>query len=814
MTAPLPDNETQRLDWLRQSGVLDTPPEDAFDDITRLAAQVCGVPIAAITLIDEERQWFKSIVGLPVSEMPRDVSFCAHTILQPDVMVVPDTTQDDRFKDNPFVTGHPDIRFYAGAPLVMPGGFALGSLCVLDTDPGQLTGQQQAMLEALARQVAGRFEMQRQLAIQRELAAQQTQLIAEQEQAQEALRQSEEELRAVADQAMDGVFLFDPRTKRLLKTNAALRDLLGYSEKEAIALTLYNIVGHVKSSVDHSVATMVRDGKIHLGEQQYLRKDGSLAVVEVSARVVCYGGSEAFCVVVHDLTESRQEEEARRIAQADYHALFEHAAEGIFQTSPQGTYLRANPALAHIYGYDSAEQLLSELTDIGGQLYVETGQRAEFQRLMSERGQVSGFEARVYRKDGTIAWISESARPVYDAAGGLLRYEGFVEDITERKQREAQREEALREAEERADRDPLTGLWNHRAFHRRLGEETDRAQREGTALAVVMLDLDCFGFFNNVYGHINGDGVLRSVAERLQQVFRSYDTVARFGGDEFALLLPGMGHMTAAEIEARLREKLGTLTVRPEGNAAEIPIVVSVGVALYPEHGAERQEVLRQADERLRRAKTGGDIETEADQVRSHMEHALEGFSMLDALVTAVDNKDRYTRRHSEDVMTYSLLIARELGLDEAAQHTVAVAALLHDVGKIGVPDAILRKPGALTESEFEAVRQHPQMGAIIVQAVPGLEATLDAVRYHHERWDGGGYPLGQRGAEIPLQARLMAVADAYSAMTTNRPYRKGMERDKALSILEAGAGTQWDPHCVAAFLKALAPVERVKVAA
>ncbi len=176
---------------------------------------------------------------------------------------------------------------------------------------------------------------------------------------------------------------------------------------------------------------------------------------------------------------------------------------------------------------------------------------------------------------------------------------------------------------------------------------------------------------------------------------------------------------------------------------------------------------------------------------------------MLDALVTAVDNKDRYTRKHSEDVMAYCRQIAQGLGLDEKTQRHIQTAGLLHDVGKIGVPDHILRKPGRLTGAEFQAIQQHPMMGAIIVAAVPGFEATLDAVRHHHERWDGHGYPFGLRGAEIPLSARLMAVADAYSAMTTDRPYRKGMSAGEARAVLEEGAGTQWDPVCVAAFLQA-----------
>lgn len=153
--------------------------------------------------------------------------------------------------------------------------------------------------------------------------------------------------------------------------------------------------------------------------------------------------------------------------------------------------------------------------------------------------------------------------------------------------------------------------------------------------------------------------------------------------------------------------------------------------------------------------------------------------------------------------MAYSHQIAEALGLDDKTQSLVLMAALLHDVGKIGVPNYILRKPGKLTEEEYRAIKQHPMMGAVIVGAVNGLEDTLDAIRHHHERWDGKGYPFGLKGEEIPLMARLMAVADAYSALTTDRPYRKGMAADRALCILETGSGVQWDPVCIQAFLEA-----------
>ena len=260
----------------------------------------------------------------------------------------------------------------------------------------------------------------------------------------------------------------------------------------------------------------------------------------------------------------------------------------------------------------------------------------------------------------------------------------------------------------------------------------------------LLLDLDNFKFFNDAYGHPAGDGLLRQVAQVLGGVGPA-GLLSRFGGDEFALLLPGATRAEAARLAGELHEAVSRVGYAPPGSPTQIPLSLSVGLSCLPDDGPGRQDLLEAADARLRVAKSGGD-EGGALRLRQGMARSVEGYTLLDALVTAVDNKDRYTRRHSEDVLTYGLEIARALGLDEKTQHTVEVAALLHDVGKIGIPDHILRKPGRLTGEEYEAVRKHPMMGAVIVGAVPGFEDTLDAIRHHHERWDGGGYPFGLRG--------------------------------------------------------------------
>jgi diguanylate cyclase (GGDEF)-like protein/PAS domain S-box-containing protein len=502
--------------------------------------------------------------------------------------------------------------------------------------------------------------------------------------------------------------------------------------------------------------------------------------------------------------ERRQAEVALRASEERLRLALESGKLGSFDVDlAAGRFLEVSDTYKAQFGLPPGAEL--SLESVIGMIHPDDRTRMREVVARADKAR-HGFQAehRVVWPDGSVHWLSVHAKPVFSTAGYPLRLIGVVQDITRRVRIEEDREKYLREAQARADRDPLTGLLNHRVFQRRLKEESLRAEDENRVLAVVMLDLDNFKFFNDAYGHVVGDEVLCLVARRLETLCRGDEIVARFGGDEFALLLPDAESGSVKKVEEWVRSGMDGLVYRPDGQEMPIPITTCAGGALYPAPGLSMQEVVGQADERLRRAKTGGVIENESDQVRSSMLNTVEGFSMLDALVTAVDNKDRYTRRHSEDVLTYSLVIARWLGFSEKQQHNVAVSALLHDVGKIGVPDAVLRKPGRLTEEEFAAIRQHPMMGAVMVSAVPGLEDTLDAVRHHHERWNGEGYPFGLRRDECPLIARLMAVADAFSAMTTDRPYRKGMDRPKALSILRAGAGSQWDPDCVVAFLDAM----------
>lgn len=460
-----------------------------------------------------------------------------------------------------------------------------------------------------------------------------------------------------------------------------------------------------------------------------------------------------------------------------------------------------NPAFERITGYPAS-------VAIGRSWRFMQDDHTQQQIAIVDEAVRGGHEASVvlksFRGDGSYFWNEIRIAPIYDTSSLLTHFVLSMTDITERKSLENEHAKLLTDALELIDRDPLTGLINHRAFHKRLADESSSESGDAPDLAVVLMDIDNFRFLNDAYGHTTGDDVLRLVADVLRNRCPSPETLARFGGDEFALILSKPRLRGVEEIETFLQGLLADLDYCPPGHDVCVPLTMCAGAAFLRDSGS-RLEMLQRADDRLRRKKLGSDEQSEMSwQLRSRLSMSISGFAMLDALVTAVDNKDRYTRRHSEDVMQYSLQIAQELGLDEKTKQTIAVAALLHDVGKTGVPDLVLRKPGGLTSDEFDIIKQHPMMGAAIVGAVAGMEDTLDCIRHHHERWDGEGYPFGMIRDECPLLARLMAVADAMSAMTTDRPYRKAMPVDEAVKRLSAGAGTQWDPACVDAMLRAL----------
>jgi diguanylate cyclase (GGDEF)-like protein/putative nucleotidyltransferase with HDIG domain len=360
---------------------------------------------------------------------------------------------------------------------------------------------------------------------------------------------------------------------------------------------------------------------------------------------------------------------------------------------------------------------------------------------------------------------------------------------------------ALKDA---AQTDPLTGLLNRRGFEQLMEVELARAARSGQPLSLLVGDLDHFKTINDRFGHHEGDVALADFSGLVTSTKRQIDGAARIGGEEFALVLPSTDEHGAYLMAERLRRMLRDTAPRTRAG-----LTISFGIATHPEHGTTADDLLRNADQALYLAKRLGRDRSvifsaeAAASFRASSDGEQDNVEQLAAvlvLAETLDLRDTGTSLHSQTVGRYTEAIACELGFGPDRVERVRLAGILHDIGKLGVPDPILRKPGKLDDDEWTEMRKHPELGARIL-AGANLDDISRWVLYHHERPDGAGYPAGLALGEIPIESRILAVADAFEAMTADRVYREGMPLDDAFAELRRNTGTQFDEQIVDAFL-------------
>ena len=386
--------------------------------------------------------------------------------------------------------------------------------------------------------------------------------------------------------------------------------------------------------------------------------------------------------------------------------------------------------------------------------------------------------------------------------------------------------------------DTLTLLYNHRCFQELLADELSRAETAKQNLSVIMLDICNITKINRDMGHAKGDEVIKLVAENIRKNVREGDIAARYGGDELAIILPNTSVEQAKYVAEYLTYALSCFYIDDVG-----PVKVSVGISSYPECAGDKEKLLILAEQAMyiskakgykdgmsaiissadfnfwddvalksyaevlgkRHAQLGVNFEDEL-LAKFNLDHAnISGnriFEIATSLAGAIDAKDPYTKDHSTCVSRYSAALARAINLPEEEIERIRLGALLHDVGKIGIPERVLQKQGPLSDDEWIIMKQHPTIGAEkVLMPNASLRDLIPIVKYHHERIDGKGYPEGLSNGDIPLAAKIVAIADTYHALTSDRPYRKGMNIEKAVSILEEGAGTQWDADLVRTFI-------------
>ena len=612
MAADIPFDEVSRLSALRELNILDTAAEKEFDELTVLAAQICQAPIALISLIDEQRQWFKSRVGLNLTKTPRDIAFCAHAILQPNSLLeVPDTQLDDRFSDNPLVLESPHIRFYAGAPLIDADGHALGTLCVIDHVPRKLGEAQRGALTVLSRAIVQQIELRRRLQGIKDstsmLLSHNSRLEAEIKIGaatleDEVVMHNESELlsRQILDRALDGVINLDQHG-RVTYWNAEAERIFGYSSQYAHSRDIIKLIlpphQHrvVRELMEQFMLTGVGKENHRRFEINALRANGTKVPVEISVIVLQRFGEYFFNGFVRDLTEYNKNIEELRVS-----AITFNSQDAIIITDAEIKILRVNQKVLDITGYTSEDLIGSEPS-----LLSSTMQSEKFYREMWRTIGASGsWEGEVWdqRKSGELFPLLIAITAIRDAKDRLTNYVFSFSDITATK-RDADAIHKL------AYFDPLTHLPNRRTLIDRLPDTLSACESERKTLGLLFVDLDHFKDINDALGNHVGDKILIGTAQRLRDAVASGDTVARIGGDDFVVVLKTLdSNIETAKAEANTvaTHILASLNRPYEIDQQEIRCAASIGVALADQGQISIEELLKQADIGLYQAKTSG----------------------------------------------------------------------------------------------------------------------------------------------------------------------------------------------------------------
>lgn len=435
---------------------------------------------------------------------------------------------------------------------------------------------------------------------------------------------------------------------------------------------------------------------------------------------------------------------------------------------------------------------------------------------------------------GAYVWVTAS--PIFDETGNPIGAIETIRDITEKKlavEKVKKLNEELLKAnrlfKRMALRDSHTGLSNHRHFEEIIEAEFFRAKRYNHALSVILLDIDYFKSINDVYGHQFGDLILKQLARQLKRLVRKYDIVCRLGGEEFVIVSPATNRADALNLAHRILDHISLYNFGDKDHSVKLKL--SLAVTSYPDDKLSKgRDLVNRADQILNKVKEYGgnnvysslDLKNKKDalkpkkdmsgnikQLRAKIgrltKRANQGLSeAIFAFAKTLELKDHYTGEHVEKTVHYATEVARALDLPHEEIECIRQAAILHDLGKIGISERILLKKGKLTKKEFEEIKKHPQIGVDIIRPIQSLQSVVPLIFYHHERWDGKGYSSRLKGEDIPTGARIIAVSDVYEALTSDRPYRKAYSEDEARKIIKDSAGTQFDPKIVEIFLKVL----------
>ncbi len=577
----------------------------------------------------------------------------------------------------------------------------------------------------------------------------------------------------LADKAGDAMLVIDLKGNILDVNNAAVR-AYGYSCEEFQRMNLTDLSNPDKKIL---VARQMQPAhqEVNIYETVHYKKDNTAIYVEVSSNTTMLEDNLVLLCIVRDITDRKKIESDLRGAKEYLEKLINHASAPIVVWDAKFRITRFNGAFELLTGRKADEVLGKNL-----RILFLPQQKKDLRRLLVqiiERKNLKNEEIDIIHKDGSVRIVLWNSAAVYDEDGiNLLSTIAQGQDITDRKK-----------AEERliymGYHDQLTGLYNRRFFE----EELKRLDTsKNLPLSIVMGDINGLKIINDSFGHTAGDKILRKAAEIFIKACRADDTVFRIGGDEFAVILPKTDSAESQQIINCINEMASNIKV------AGIELSVSLGYDTKEKEKQTISDVLANAENDMYRHKL-----YERSSMRS---------KTIDIIMSALFEKSSRESLHSKRVSDICQIIASKMHLEKDEEGQIRIAGLVHDIGKIGIDEKILNNPGKLSDDEMTDIRKHPEMGWRILSSINEFSELADYVLAHHEKWDGSGYPKGLKGEEIPFQARIIAVADAYDAMTSERSYRKSLNKEKVITELDKYSGTQFDPQIIDIFLKQILP--------
>ena len=637
------------------------------------------------------------------------------------------------------------------------------------------------------------------------------------------------------DHAVDAVFWLDSEGHFKYVNEQACKSI-GYSQKELLSMSVFDINPLYTKETWLKKWEEVKREKRSMIETLHRRKNGSIFPVEISITHFEFKGEEYHYAFVRDVTDRKIMENSLRQQERFLMSIFASIQDGISVLDKDMKIVQVNPTMEKWYAH--AMPLVGKKCYEAYYGQTKPCKTCPTVKALETKEATREVVPKVDAKGQVVGWFELYSFPLIDQQYGILT--GVIEHVRDITGEMKAKEETAKLTDEvlRSNKrlkeisltDPHTELYNYRFLENAIEAEFYRAKRYAQTLSVIMVDIDYFKSVNDVYGHRFGDVVLKQFAKELKKLVRRYDYVIRSGGEEFIIVSPNIDRRQALGLAQRLLE---SLSLSNFGDAKHsIRLKLSMAVASYPEDKIrEGADLINLAERILEKAKELGGNRVYSTEDIGKSKKVLEGNnhskngelkhlrSKIDkltkktnqglvesilALAKTIELKDHTTGEHVEHTVHYVTEISSALGLSHEESELVKQASILHDLGKIGISEKILNKKGKLDKKEYDEIKKHPQIAADILRPVQFLHGLIPFIFYHHERWDGKGYPSGIKGDEIPIGARIIAIADVYEALTSNRPYRKAYSKKKAVQIIKDGSGKQFDPRIVTAFLKVL----------